>query len=242
MKIRVAIVLLASAVAAHAAPQLKLSANPSPRELYAAGLLRPLLADLPGHEEILLATRRDALLQKFDKQIPDFWPDAKEAFVLRRLGNTVIVAGFDPSGVLYGAEELATRIGVAKGLPATLDFEDHPQLKLRGAAIGLQKPELTYENAEYDYRYTPEEFPWFYDKAAWTKYLDGLAANRVNSLYLWNGHPFTSLLKLPKYPEAQELPTPQLEQNIAMFQWLTAEADKRGIWVLQRFLQHSSFA
>ena len=31
------------------------------------------------------------------------------------------------------------------------------------------------------------------------------------------------------------MPTAQLEQNIAMFRWLTAEADKRGIWVLQGF-------
>ncbi len=171
----------------------------------------------------------------YDKEIPDFWPDAKEAFLLRRLGNTIVVAGYDPSGVLYGALELAGRIAQTHALPVELDYEDHPQLKLRGTAIGMQKPELTYDNAEYDYRYTPQEFPFFYDKAAWTKYLDQLAEERFNTLYLWNGHPFTSLLKLPKYPEAQELSTEQLEQNIAMFRWLTTEADKRGIWVLQGF-------
>ena len=235
MKSGVAFVLFCTATTALAAPHLRLSANPTPRERYAAEILRPALAGLSGDEQILLATRRDPLLQAFDKQIPDFWPDAKEAFLLRRIGNTVVVTGFDASGVLYGAQELASRIRAAHALPAALDYEDHPQLKLRGAAIGLQKPELTYENAEYDYRYTPEEFPWFYDKAAWTKYLDELATQRINALYLWNGHPFTSLLKLPKYPEAQELSTAQLEQNIAMFQWLTAEADKRGIWVLQGF-------
>ncbi len=218
-----------------AAPTVRLSAHPSPRELYAASLLRPVLAALPGSDEILLATRHDPLLSPFDKTIPDFWPDAKEAFLLRRVGPKIIIAGFDPSGVLYGAEEFIDRIAPAHALPQTLDLIDHPQIKLRGDAVGLQKPALTYENAEYDYRYTPAEFPWFYDKAAWTQYLNRLARQRVNTLYLWNGHPFTSLLKLPKYPEAQELPTAQLEQNIAMFQWLTAEADKRGIWVLQGF-------
>jgi hypothetical protein len=131
--------------------------------------------------------------------------------------------------------ELAERIRAGHAIPATLDYEDHPQIKLRGTALCLQRPEITYDGAEYDYRYTPEEFPWFYDKAAWTKYLDTLVDERINTLYLWNGHPFTSLLKLPKYPEAQELPTAQLEQNIAMFRWLTQEADKRGIWVLQGF-------
>jgi hypothetical protein len=220
---------------AFAAPHVRISAAATPREIFAAHQLEQAVAGLPGDEQILLATRRDPLLKAYDRQIPDFWPDAKEAFLLRRLGNTIILAGYDPSGVLYGAMELADRVREAHALPAKLDYEDHPQLKLRGTALGLQRPEITYDGAEYDYRYTPEEFPWFYDKAAWTKYLDTLVAERYNTLYLWNGHPFTSLLKLPRYPEAQELSDAQLAQNIAMFRWLTTEADKRGIWVLQGF-------
>ena len=236
MRLQTAILLLSVASAsALAAPHIRISATPTPREIFAEQRLQQAIAGLPGDEQILVATRLDRLLKPYDTQIPAFFPDAKEAFLLRRLGKTIIVAGYDPSGVLYGALELADRIRIAHALPAVLDYEDHPQLKLRGTAIGLQKPEITYEGAEYDYRYTPEEFTWFYDKAAWTKYLDQLVAERYNTLYLWNGHPFTSLLKLPKYPEAQELPTAQLERNITMFRWLTAEADKRGIWVLQGF-------
>jgi hypothetical protein len=236
MNIRTALVFFCVATScAFAEPRIKVSASASPREIFAEQRLQEAVAGLPGDQQILLATRMDPLLKAYDKQIPAFWPDAKEAFLLRRLGNTIIVAGFDPSGVLYGAMELADRIRAAHSLPAELDYEDHPQLKLRGTALGLQRPEITYEGAEYDYRYTQDEFPWFYDKAEWTKYLDGLVKQRYNTLYLWNGHPFTSLLKLPKYPEARELPTDQLEKNIAMFRWLTAEADKRGIWVLQGF-------
>ena len=235
MKIRLTLALLFAAIPAFAAPHIRVSAHATPRERYAAQRLQQAVANLPGNEQILLATRMDPLLAPYDKQIPAFWPDAKEAFLLRRLNNTIIVAGNDPSGVLYGALELASQIRAAHAIPAALDYEDHPQLKIRGAALGIQRPELTYENAEYDYRYTPDEFPWFYDKAAWTKYLDTLVDERYNALFLWNGHPFTSLLKLPKYPEAQELPTAQLDRNIAMFRWLTEEADKRGIWVLQGF-------
>ena len=236
MRIRTAFLLIfLASTSALAAPHIRVSANATPREVFAKERLQQAIAGLPGDEQILLATRLDPLLEPYDKQIPGLSPDAKEAFLLRRIGNTIIVAGYDPSGVLYGAMELADRIHATHALPATLDYQDHPQLKLRGTALGLQRPEITYEGAEYDYRYTPEEFPWFYDKAAWTKYLDTLADERINTLYLWNGHPFTSLLKLPRYPEAQELPTAQLEQNIAMFRWLTEEADKRGIWVLQGF-------
>ena len=224
-----------SAAASHAAPHVETSANATPREQFAAERLRAAVAALPGHETIFLATRRDSLLARFDKKIPGLWPNAKEAFALSRIGNTIVVAGYDPSGVLYGTEELIDRIHASHALPSQLDFEDHPQLKIRGAVIGLQKPEITYEGAEYDYPYTAQNFPWFYDKAAWTRYLDQLAEQRMNALFLWNGHPFTSLLKLPKYPEAQELSDAQLEQNMAMFRWLTAEADKRGIWILQGF-------
>ena len=230
-----ALLLLLPAVSAYAHPVVETSAHPTPRESFAAQELRAVVRLLPGHVHILLAQRQDALLLRFGRQVPQFWPGAKEAFVLRRIGNTIVVAGVDASGVLYGEEELADRVRAAGALPAKLDFEDHPQLPIRGAVIGLQKPQITYEGAEYDYRYTPANFPWFYDKAEWTRYLDQLAEQRTNALFLWNGHPFTSLLRLPKYPEAQELPTAQLEQNIAMYHWLTAEADKRGIWILQGF-------
>lgn len=235
--LRVAFFLASVSIAIPALAHPRVIASPSatPRERYAAERLRVATASLPGDERILVAQRNDVLLKPYDKQLYTFWPDAKEAFLLKRLGNTVIVAGYDSSGTLYGALELAQRIAQTHGLPASLDFEDHPQLKLRATAIGIQKQEITYEGAEYDYPLTQKDFAWFYDKAWWTKYLDLLVTERYNALYLWNGHPFTSLLKLPKYPEAQELPTAQLDQNIAMFQWITAEADKRGIWLLQGF-------
>ena len=160
---------------------------------------------------------------------------AREAFHLLRRGETWSVTGSDASGVLYGCLDLARRVRETGGLPAVLDFADRPQFVLRGPNIGMQKTTVTYDGATYDYRYTPEEFPFFYDKALWTRYLDFLLENRMNTLYLWNGHPFTSLLKLPKYPDAQELTDEQLARNMEMFRWLTAEADKRAVWVIQAF-------
>ncbi len=210
--------------------------NATPRELYGAEKLRTAVADLataPRQARIVAALRTAPELRHFN--LPAFRPQAEEAFLIKQLGNTWVVAGSDPSGVLYGELELADRIRAAHALPAGIDDMEHPALKLRGACIGMQKQEITYEGAEYDYPYTPQNFPFFYDKTEWIKYLDMLAEARYNTLYLWNGHPFTSMLKLPKYPEAQELPTAQLDENIAMFKWLTAEADKRGIWVLQGF-------
>jgi len=63
-----------------------------------------------------------------------------------------------------------------------------------GASIGVQKP--VYLPDRHVYEYTPETFPWFYDKAHWIKYLDSMVENWMNSLYLWNGHPFAAYCKL----------------------------------------------
>jgi len=229
--------LLAVAVCASArAVPVVTAKGASARELYGAQKLRAALAELhtaPAGARIVAAVRIAPELASFD--LPEFWPQATEAFLIKQVGRTWIVTGSDASGVLYGELELADRIRAGGELPAGIDDMEHPALKLRGTCIGMQKQEIIYDGAEYDYPYTPQNFPFFYDKAQWISYLDMLAEERYNTLYLWNGHPFTSLLKLPKYPEAQELPTAQLDQNIAMFKWLTAEADRRGIWVLQGF-------
>ncbi|MDE3164560.1 MAG: hypothetical protein KGN36_02055, partial [Acidobacteriota bacterium] len=182
---------------------------------------------------VIAATRGSAALAGFAP--PEVDAANAEAYHLARRGGTWLVVGSGPSGVLYGCLELARRVQEGGRLPEDLDFADAPVFKLRGPALGMQKTAITYDGGMYDYRYTPEEFPFFYDKALWTRYLDFLMENRFNTLYLWNGHPFTSLLKLPRYPEAQELTDAQLERNMAMFRWLTAEADRRGIWVIQSF-------
>ncbi len=232
------LVFLAAAPGAAASPQVKVitAKGATPRELWGAQQLRDALAGLknaPQGARVLAALRSAPEVARF--HLPEFWPQAQEAFLIKQVGKNWVVTGSDPSGVLYGELELADRVRAAGALPAGIDDMEHPTLKLRGASIGMQKQEITYDGAEYDYPYTPQNFPFFYDRAQWIKYLDMLAEERYNTLYLWNGHPFTSLLKLPRYPEAQELPTAQLDQNIAMFKWLTAEADKRGIWVLQGF-------
>ena len=124
-----------------------------------------------------------------------------EGFLLASCGRGALaVIASDDSGALYGCLELARRIREAGQLPTNLHFSDHPAFKLRGTCIAMQKTYILPGRQVYEYPYTPELFPFFYDKAFWTEYLDSLADNRMNTLYLWNGHPFASLVKLPDYP------------------------------------------
>ena len=62
-----------------------------------------------------------------------------------------------------------------------------------------------------------------------------LVENKMNSLYLWNGHPFASLVKLKDYPFALEVDEETFKKNEEIFSFLTHEADRRGIWVIQMF-------
>lgn len=65
--------------------------------------------------------------------------------------------------------------------------------------------------------------------------LDSMLINRMNSLYLWNGHPFASLVKLKDYPYAVEVDESTFKKNEEIYRFITTEADKRGIWVIQMF-------
>lgn len=158
-----------------------------------------------------------------------------EGYHIYKKGNTYVVAGADPSGALYGSLELKQQINKNGKLPESIDITDQPEMVMRGTCIGLQKPVYLPGREVYEYPYTPESFPWFYDKELWAKYLDMMVENRYNALYLWNGHPFASLVKLEDYPYAVEVDDVTFEKNREMFAFLTEEADKRGIWVIQMF-------
>jgi len=160
----------------------------------------------------------------------------REGFRLRTgPGGEGVIAGGDDSGLLYGCLELAGRIRSAGGLPRVADQTDRPVLALRGTCVGLQKTTILPGRKVYEYPYTPDLFPWFYEKPLWREYLDFLVEHRFNALFLWNGHPFASLVRLPDYPQAVEVPPEVFERNVEMYRWLAEECDRRGIWLVQMF-------
>ena len=160
----------------------------------------------------------------------------KEGFTISSgKNNSIVISGSDFSGALYGCLELAERVKSSGKLPSNIIYTDQPEMVLRGACIGLQKPTYLPGRHVYEYPYTPETFPWFYDRNGWIQYLDSLVENRMNALFLWNGHPFASLVRLKDYPYAVEVDEATFRRNEEMFSFLTTEADKRGIWVIQMF-------
>jgi hypothetical protein len=188
-------------------------------------------------KQIIVSVNSDPALQSFalkNKIILDT-VSYKEGFTICSYKNTIIINGADFSGALYGCLELADEIQSQKKIPRKISVKDHPQMVMRGACIGLQKATYLPGRQVYEYPYTPETFPWFYDKALWIQYLDSMVANRMNSLYLWNGHPFASLVKIKEYPYAVEVNAATFKKNEEIFKFLTEEANKRGIWIIQMF-------
>ncbi|MCC3160375.1 hypothetical protein LJ737_24275 [Hymenobacter sp. 15J16-1T3B] len=196
-------------------------------------------AQLSGKKDLIVVGRAtDALLQQAATAFHASAAKApgKEGFVISSGDkNTLVISGADNSGALYGCLELAEQVQTQGKLADRISLADQPEMVMRGACIGVQKPTYLPGRNVYEYPYTPEIFPWFYDKQLWVRYLDMLVDNRMNSLYLWNGHPFASLVRLKDYPYALEVDEATFKKNEEMFRFLTEEADKRGIWVIQMF-------
>ena len=159
----------------------------------------------------------------------------QEGYTITRKGKKINITGNDASGAIYGTNRLLEYFGQYGNLETPEIIVDAPEMKIRGACVGLQKTVYLPGHKVYEYPYTPENFPWFYDKELWIKYLDMLAADNMNAVFLWNGHPFASLVKLEDYPFAAEVDDATMEKNQEMFTFLTTEAQKRGIRVIQMF-------
>lgn len=159
---------------------------------------------------------------------------APEGFAIRVRSDGWWIEAGDESGLLYGCLALADQLRRYGRGPMT-DQLERPAMKLRGVCVGLQKPTILPGRQVYEYPWTPELFPWFYDRALWLEYLDDLVRHRYNTLYLWNGHPFGSIVRVPEYPEGVEVPEAVLVRNREMMQWLARECDRRGIWLVVKF-------
>lgn len=226
-------------------------ADPSPRLAYGLELLRSALRgaglaelDEPGPGEtgvwrILVAPRADARIRRLEEQdvlLYNTEPPAEQGYYLSRLpGDVVVVTAIDDSGLLYGAQELAREVAREGRIPLELDRGESPDLVVRGPAIGLQKTTVEPERQVYEYPVTPDRFAWFYDREHWTRVLDELFDQRSNIVYLWSGHPFSSFVELPDYPEALEVTREELALNRATLNWLLGEADRRGIQLMLHF-------
>lgn len=230
--------------------RVDLPAEPAPSVAYGAGRLTEALravresaVALPGGTvrpgDIVVGTPADPAVHDLPfRRAVRLAPGqpGREGFVLASCehGETAVIGG-DATGAFYGCLELAARIRRSGGLPRSLHFSDRPVFATRGVCFGLQKTYRLPGRGDYEYPVTPELFPYFYDRTYWREYLDFLAENRYDRLYLWSGHPFASFVRVGAYPNAVEVSDAVLARNQAMLHYILNEADRRGIRVYVQF-------
>ena len=210
-----------------------ISSDAAPRVQFGAEKLAEALRSIGANPVTVSPEKFDRLGEQI--VIVNAGGPGKEGFSISGDSSALTITGGDDSGAFYGCLELAQRIRAAGKFPTTIQVQDKPAFALRGTCIGMQKTFILPGRHVYEYPYTPQLFPWFYDKELWREYLDFLAANRMNTLYLWSGHPFASLVRVKEYPYAVEVSDGVFQMNQEQFRWLAQECDKRGIWLVQMF-------
>ncbi len=194
----------------------------------------------PATDEIFITVRGKSKALQILEDSEDILYHVKapegEAFQIEKSASGgICVIGGNSTGALYGCFRLRELIEKEGRLPPeALDY-DAPAFRLRGPCVGLQKTAVEPPRRTYEYPITPDRFPWFYEREMWTRFLDRLLDMRANVLYLWSGHPFSSLQKLEKYPEALEVTEEEYQLNHETFLWLAQECDRRGIWLVLKF-------
>lgn len=195
--------------------------------------------NIPGKKLYAGVQKQDRFLQWLEEnEILVFHtkePEEEGFYIESCPARLTVISGGSETGALYGCMELKERVERMGEMPAEVTFGDAPVFKLRGPAVGLQKTKVEAPRLTYEYPITPGRFPWFYDREMWMKFMDMLLDMRCNVLYIWSGHPFSSLVKVPDYPEALEVTEEEFQQNRELFGWLTKECDRRGIWVVLKF-------
>ena len=130
----------------------------------------------------------------------------KECFNITIVKKTIIIEGGDPTGVMYGALDLAESIEL-HGLDSVKEKSEKPFLKQRGIKFNL--PYEPY--AKGDVFSKNESLLMTID--FWKDYIEFLAKNRYNCLSLWSENPFEMMFRLDKYPNT----TPYDDIQIAHF-------------------------
>ena len=117
------------------------------------------------------------------------------------------VFGGDILGAMYGGLQLAENINLY-GLNKTFNEEESPYILNRGIKFNIPFDERspTYYSSGFSEKgfsgmSTRKAISHVWDLNFWSEMFDELAMQRYNVISLWTLHPFTSMIKMPKYPD-----------------------------------------
>ena len=129
-------------------------------------------------------------------------PTLPQAYAIRVKNSgslqDILIVGADAAGTLYGGLDVADAIRMGTlGTLAANDFAPH--VAQRGIKLNIP---LDLRNPSYSDANDASQalIPKVWDIIFWKDYLDEMVRQRLNTLSLWNLHPFPSLVTVKDYP------------------------------------------
>ncbi len=147
----------------------------------------------------------------------------KEAYTIRAGGRRLTVTGGDDRGLIYGAISLAEELRNGTRLERIRSSSEKANYALR--AIKFDLPWDTYRHSDaLDLHYETCR-----DTSYWKAFLDMMVENRLNSLTLWNLHPYTFMIKPRNFPEASSFTDAELKEWQTLFRAIFRMAKERAL-------------
>ena len=147
----------------------------------------------------------------------------EEAYAIHVNGKTITVTGGDNRGMIYGSLSLAEEIRNGGRLEKIKSRSEKAHYPFR--AIKFDLPWDTYRHSDaLDLHYETCK-----DLNYWKAFLDMLVENRINSLTLWNLHPYTFMIRPKNFPEASPFTDAELKKWQNLFHGIFRMAKERAI-------------
>jgi hypothetical protein len=138
-------------------------------------------------------------------------------------GNKILVTGGDERGMIYGSLSVAEDIRNGVRLQDIKARSEKPNYSLR--AVKFDLPWDTYRHS-YALDLHMETCK---DVNYWKAFLDMMVENRLNSLSLWNLHPYTFMIKPKNFPEASPFNDQEMKEWKKLFSSIFKMAKERAI-------------
>jgi hypothetical protein len=136
-----------------------------------------------------------------------------EAFTITRPGDTIVIAGHDEAGAMYGGLEVAEQIALG-GVQSVVEKES--------------KPFLAFRQFKYNIPSVRDQ-EWFHSEDYWRSFFGLLARSRFNSVGFWHNCIFAELINSATFPEAAALAPAQTERNIKTWRMILRLAKEYGV-------------
>jgi hypothetical protein len=146
-----------------------------------------------------------------------------EAFSVVVERKTITITGGDERGIIYGSFSVAEDVRNGIRLQNIKPRSEKPNYALR--AVKFDLPWDTYRHsAALDLHYETCR-----DVNYWKAFLDMMVENRLNSLSLWNLHPYTFMIRPKNFPEASPFNDAEMKAWKTLFSSIFSMAKERAI-------------